>query len=524
MLDGFRISQRFLAIMALYWSTFLLLAGLALWGLFGASAELDEITGRRLDALTELNQVVARNQANRLEVLLSFQHAPGSPLAAIHDHPLSVHLDNMAKRRAENDAAWGKLRAGFNSSAGQTLYENTDTKRRAWTAQVDKAVAAVKGNEMTDAVMAEFLKAGRTEGAALFESFEKMLAYQNERAGATAQQASQRAHRLLYSFIGLTLLVGIPATWMFFSLLSRIRSGFAKADEVSKAIAEGDLSIDSPSDGSDEISHLLQQMHAMRDRLVGLIREVRSTAESVLLAATEVADGNMDLSTRTEQTASNLQQTASTTDELNATVRQNAANSVQANQLALTASEVAGRGGSVVGEVVQTMRGINESSRKISDIIGVIDSIAFQTNILALNAAVEAARAGEQGRGFAVVASEVRSLAQRSAEAAREIKSLINTSVEHVEQGTTLVDRAGNTMQEVVSSIRRVTDIVGEISVASAEQSQAIGLVGNSISQMDQATQQNAALVEQSAAAAASLRDQANQLVASVAGFKLPRS
>ncbi|MBT9457945.1 MAG: methyl-accepting chemotaxis protein [Burkholderiaceae bacterium] len=402
------------------------------------------------------------------------------------------------------------------------MAEDADAKRQAWTAKVDQTFAAVKRGDFSDQVMADFLKSGRTEGKALFDALEQMLRHQEDEATQAAALASLHAHRLLTVFIVLAVLVGVPATWMFFSLLARIRSGFAKADQLSTAIAAGDLTLDIKADGGDEIGHLLGQMHMMRERLLNLIREVRHAAEGVQVAATEVAAGNMDLSARTEQTAGNLQQTASTTDELSTTVRQNADNAGQANQLAKSASAVAGRGGQVVGEVVETMRGINESSRKISDIIGVIDSIAFQTNILALNAAVEAARAGEQGRGFAVVASEVRSLAQRSAEAAREIKTLIGASVEHVEQGTQLVDRAGSTMQEVVSAIQRVSDIVGEISVASHEQSEGVALVGSSITQMDQATQQNAALVEQSAAAASSLRDQANQLVAAVAGFRLP--
>jgi methyl-accepting chemotaxis protein len=238
-------------------------------------------------------------------------------------------------------------------------------------------------------------------------------------------------------------------------------------------------------------------------------------------ASAQIAQGNQDLSGRTEQQASALQETAATMEELGTTVRGNADSAKQANQLAQSASAVAAQGGQVVDKVVTTMQGINESSRKIGDIIGTIDGIAFQTNILALNAAVEAARAGEQGRGFAVVASEVRSLAQRSAEAAKEIKSLIGRSVEQVEQGTTLVDEAGKTMSEIVNSIQRVSDIVAEISAASVEQSTGVSQVGEAVSQMDQATQQNAALVEESAAAAQSMRQQAEQLVRTVAVFRL---
>ena len=255
-------------------------------------------------------------------------------------------------------------------------------------------------------------------------------------------------------------------------------------------------------------------------RMAGAVAAVRAAAGSVETACAEIASGNNDLSSRTEQQASALQQTSSSMDQLGATVRHNADNANQANQLAVSASAVAQQGGDVVAQVVQTMKGINESSSKIADIISVIDGIAFQTNILALNAAVEAARAGEQGRGFAVVASEVRSLASRSAEASKEIKGLISASVERVEQGSAQVDQAGATMTEVVTAIRRVTDIMGEISAASREQSQGVAQVGEAVTQMDQATQQNAALVEEMAAAASSLNAQASDLVQAVAVFK----
>ena len=273
---------------------------------------------------------------------------------------------------------------------------------------------------------------------------------------------------------------------------------------------------DAAPDGS-----VLASMGAMQGQLVGLIGQVRTSADSIATASAQIAQGNMDLSQRTEEQASALEQTAASMEELSSTVKQNADNAKQANQLAQGASAVAIKGGEVVGRVVDTMKDINASSKKISDIISVIDGIAFQTNILALNAAVEAARAGEQGRGFAVVASEVRNLAGRSAEAAKEIKSLISASVERVEQGTALVDEAGVTMTEVVGSIKRVTDIVGEISAASTEQSAGVAQVGEAVTQMDQATQQNAALVEESAAAAESMKTQAEQLVQAVSAFKL---
>lgn len=299
-----------------------------------------------------------------------------------------------------------------------------------------------------------------------------------------------------------------------------IRRSIAMIQQVFSEIGKGNLVARAADEKSDEIGVManLAFMRASLARVVGLVRQ---GSEGVSTASVQIAQGNADLSARTEQEASALEETAASMEELNSTVRQNVDSAHQANQLAMNASTVAIEGGEVVGRVVETMKGINESSRKIFDIISVIDSIAFQTNILALNAAVEAARAGEQGRGFAVVASEVRSLAGRSAQAAKEIKSLISASVERVEHGTTLVDQAGVTMAEVVSSIRRVTDLLGEISTASSEQSKGVEQVGEAVMQMEQATQQNAALVQEMAAAAGSLQSQAQDLVESVAVFKL---
>ncbi len=294
----------------------------------------------------------------------------------------------------------------------------------------------------------------------------------------------------------------------------------AYANAITHRMAQGDLTVDIHLREGDNAS-LLHGIKSMRDNLRRIVGQVRTGSESVATASAEIAQGNQDLSARTESQASALEETAASMEELGSTVRQNADNARQANQLAQSASTVAVQGGEVVAQVVDTMKGINDSSRKIADIISVIDGIAFQTNILALNAAVEAARAGEQGRGFAVVASEVRSLAGRSADAAKEIKQLITDSVSRVEQGTALVDQAGTTMNEVVASIRRVTDIMGEISAASSEQSAGVSQVGEAVTQMDQATQQNAALVEEMAAAASSLNGQAQELVQAVAVFRL---
>ncbi|CDN89222.1 Methyl-accepting chemotaxis sensory transducer [Hydrogenophaga intermedia] len=292
----------------------------------------------------------------------------------------------------------------------------------------------------------------------------------------------------------------------------------AVARQAVRRIAEGDLTGTMPD--SAYAQSLVGALTAMQNAMRTLVGQVHQSSQGIEVASTEIAKGNQDLSARTEQTASNLQQTAASMEQLTGTVRQSADSARQANQLAATAAEVAARGGSVVSQVVTTMDEINHSSRKINDIIGVIDGIAFQTNILALNAAVEAARAGEQGRGFAVVAGEVRNLAQRSAEAAKEIKGLIGASVERVDAGSRLVADAGQTMSEIVGSVQRVSDIIGEITAASGEQSEGIGQVNVAVSQLDQMTQQNAALVEQSAAAAQSLKEQAEQLALVVGRFR----
>jgi methyl-accepting chemotaxis protein len=349
----------------------------------------------------------------------------------------------------------------------------------------------------------------------------KLIEQQEAAVRTTIDQDAAVGKRLMMALSALCLLavaLGGASAWLITrSITHPLRSAVAAAQEV----AAGDLATQLDVQGKDEVTELLQALKYMSESLRNIVSEVRSGTEIIAAASQQLASGNADLSSRTEKQASSLEQTASATEELTSTVKTNADNARQANQMAIVASEVATKGGAVVSEVVGTMGAINESAKKIVDIIGVIDGIAFQTNILALNAAVEAARAGEQGRGFAVVASEVRSLAQRSANAAKEIKTLIDDSVEKVDAGSMQVNKAGATMQEVVTAIRRVTDLMGEISAASQEQTAGIEQVQQAVTQMDQTTQQNAALVEEAAAAADALQDQAGTLAQVVGVFKL---
>jgi methyl-accepting chemotaxis protein len=439
--------------------------------------------------------------------------------------PSAEQQAKLVKEIGERDARIAKGLEGLeqalaNSPDDAVLVAEARKRHGSYVAGVKRIVTLVLGGKQAEASFAadeEMIPMLAPFLAAL----DKLDARQVAKVQATGAENGQliASTRLLAMGMGLlAALLGVAAgLWVVRSVTRPLLRAVAIAD----AVSQGDLTHAIDTSGTDEIATLMRALAAMQASLATLVSTVRQGSDGVATASAEIASGNQDLSSRTESQASALEQTAASMEELGSTVRQNADNARQANQLAISASSVAVQGGAVVGEVVQTMKGINDASRKISDIISVIDGIAFQTNILALNAAVEAARAGEQGRGFAVVASEVRSLAGRSADAAKEIKALISASVERVGQGTLLVDQAGATMQEVVSSIRRVTDIMGEISASSQEQSLGVAQVGEAITSLDQTTQQNAALVEQMAAAAESLKSQAGGLVQAVAVFKV---
>ncbi|WP_404299524.1 methyl-accepting chemotaxis protein [Alicycliphilus denitrificans] len=428
----------------------------------------------------------------------------------------------IEESRASNSPLLKELQDNSSSPEARQLLQKINELRPGYNAALDKAVTLGLSNQLEEA-RTVLNKEVRQQQMTYFKLLEELASHQKKQMDASAktvQEIASATSGLVLTLAAIAAALGAAIAWALTRSITHQLGGEPDyASNVAREIAAGNLAVDVQVKTGDHTS-LIANMQTMRNALVKVVAHVREGSESVAAASTQIAQGNQDLSSRTESQASALEETASSMEELSSTVRQNADNARQANQLAQSASNVAVQGGEVVAQVVETMSGINASSKKIADIINVIDGIAFQTNILALNAAVEAARAGEQGRGFAVVAGEVRSLASRSAEAAKEIKQLITDSVERVEQGSALVDRAGSTMQEVVTSIRRVTDIMGEISAASSEQSAGVSQVGEAVAQMDQATQQNAALVEEMAAAAGGLNRQAQELVQAVAVFK----
>jgi methyl-accepting chemotaxis protein len=445
-------------------------------------------------------------------------------LALLSDEA-AMKLENqkIAATRTHYDEAREKLVRITLSDEGRARIAAVDAARAEAKPLNDKVIELGLANKMEEAtrlLMAQAAPATERWQDALRAN----LAAQKQRNAARYDESETdyaTARTLLISIAGAAALISaVLALLIVRSIVGAVGGEPAEVAELARAIADADLSRRvAVRDGDDR--SIVAAMARMQHALSELVGRVRGSAEGVATASSQIAQGNADLSQRTEEQASALEQTAATMEQLGSTVRLNADNARQASQLAQGASEVAGAGGEVVGRVVGTMKGIQDSSQKIGEIISVIDGIAFQTNILALNAAVEAARAGEQGRGFAVVASEVRSLAQRSAEAARQVKTLITDSIEQVDRGSLLVDEAGRTMKDIVTSVKRVSDIVAEISAATAEQSTGIAQVGEAVSQMDQVTQQNAALVEQSAAAAESLKVQAGDMVTAVGVFRL---
>jgi len=486
-----------------------------------AMFELAKINGNTEDMAT--NWMPSVTMVGDLQIHLNtIRRAEMQHVIAVLGEEKSPEEDPINKAKAKIGEIGDKYKTMVTGAEEEKMWAEYQ-KNLARYYEAQKKLLELSNIGPAEAIASAAYMNGESQAAlrALFKTLDGLIAF-NKQGAEQAYSSAKSTYSVARGGLMLVVLIAIAlAAGLGLWITRLITRPLGFAVQAAQGFAKGDLTVSLDANGKDEISLLLHAMEDMRTSLAGVVSNVRRGSESVANASAEIAQGNHDLSSRTEQQASALEQTAASMEELGATVRGNAESALHANQLAADASVVATQGGEVVSQVVQTMKGINDSSRKISDIISVIDGIAFQTNILALNAAVEAARAGEQGRGFAVVASEVRSLAGRSAEAAKEIKMLINASVERVEQGTTLVDKAGETMEKVVASIKRVTNIMVEISASSNEQAAGVAQVGEAVSHMDTATQQNAALVEQMAAAASSLKQQSQELVNVVAVFKL---
>ncbi len=471
------------------------------------ATRLGTLDAERLSATERWARAIEANASRGWVMFFSADPAIQARLKTEMDEVVAAHTIRL--KRLQEIAA---------TEADKRLLEAISKQRDSYQSlRKDLLARQAAGEDVRELVFKQLFPAAQAYQAVV----EKLVANQRDTMIATRSQAEAAAYAgtvaLAVGGVLAMLLAGLLAWRLTRSIVAPIN----QAKAVAEAIAAGDLTQRIAITGRDQAADLLRALQAMQTSLRATVGQVRSSSHSIHNASAEIATGNLDLSTRTELTASNLQQASSSMQQLSGAVKQSADAAHQASQFAGAAADVAQRGGSVVSQVVATMSEINDSSKKIADIIGVIDGIAFQTNILALNAAVEAARAGEQGRGFAVVASEVRSLAQRSAAAAKEIKTLIVASVDKVESGTRLVASAGQTMGEIVASVQRVSDMIGEVTAAAAEQASGIAQVSDAVAQLDQMTQQNAALVEQAAAAAESLKDQASGLTQSVASFKL---
>jgi len=487
-----------------------LMGGFALWQMSRLNDQLNLIADVRLPGVRD--SLVMAETATRYRTR-EYRLAIAQP----------AEVENLVPRIAQSREAFEKAAKSYEeaiyNAEERAIFEKAMAAWKEYTELTPKLVDAMRQGRVDEAAELVTVDGVKRFDAAL-GLFKELAKYNDDNAGADGKRADEiyANSRTLVILVLLAVISG--GALMGFAIARAITRPLDEAVQLAEAVSQGDLTRSLQSDGRDEVAQLTRALGAMNQRLRELVSQVRTGVESVSTASAQIATGNQDLSSRTEQTASNLQETAASMEQITGTVTQSADTARQANQLAAGAAGAAERGGQVVGRVVDSMNSISESSKKIADIIGVIDGIAFQTNILALNAAVEAARAGEQGRGFAVVAAEVRSLAQRSANAAKEIKTLIGTSVEKVEAGAQLAGEAGSSMDEIVSQVKRVTDLMAEISAAAQEQRDGIGQVNQAIGNLDQLTQQNAALVEESAAAASSMSDQARRLSEAVAVFK----
>ncbi len=512
MLNNMTIKSRLMLVIGMLSLLLMSIGGLGLYGISQSNEGLKTVYEDRTVVAIDLGSILDRMQHIRLNTIMAANLRSESVVRE--------RAGLTAQRDMEINNTWQKFIVTNLTVEEEQLANTWLPQWQVYKESRDRTMSLAQAGDFDGAIANANNDAG-PKFEAVYGTISNMIELQG-RVAAQEYAEAQSNFNSVFMIISTTVVVGVILAIVIGMMLIRAIVGpINEAVNVANAVASGDLTSRIDVNSNNETGRLMQALKQMNDNLVDLVGKVRTSTDSIYTASSEIASGNADLSQRTEEQASSLEETASSMEELTSTVRQNADNARQANQLASGASEVAVKGGAVVGQVVQTMSEINDSSKKIVDIISVIDGIAFQTNILALNAAVEAARAGEQGRGFAVVATEVRTLAQRSAAAAKEIKELISDSVSKVEDGTRLVDEAGATMEEIVSSVKRVTDIMAEISAASQEQSSGIEQVNQAVTQMDEVTQQNAALVEEAAAAAESMQEQAQALTHAVSVFKL---
>jgi methyl-accepting chemotaxis protein len=521
MLANIKIRTLIIAVLGLLMAAVVAIGALGLYGNWRTREAFREVSLRDRESENAFTRIRLLMETNRSQVLQALQHNPQFEWSRLHDHPINVHWTAIDKASQDIASVWKAYYAGIVSADERKLADAWHDKSGGLgIAGVQSAAAAMRGDRWDDAeqVLVKTINPAYRLGMGPSSELSEFLAKRGQVNDASVESETSRLSWLLAGSVLASFLLAAVAMR---ALVRGISAPLQQAIAIARRVADGDLGSRIEVHHGNELGDLLRSLKHMNENLVAIVGSVRDSSDSIAIGAGQIATGNADLSQRTEQQAGSLQQTASSMEQMTATVRANAEAALAAEKLARSASEVAVRGGATVGTVVSTMDEINASSKKIADIIGVIDGIAFQTNILALNAAVEAARAGEHGRGFAVVAGEVRSLAQRSAQAAREIKTLIATSVERVEAGSRQVGEAGRTMEDIVGQVRRVSDLIAEISAATTEQSGGLGQVGDAVSQLDRVTQQNAALVEQSAAAAESLKQQAARLVGAVSAFKL---
>jgi len=521
MFNNFKIKTLLVGVLGLLIGLLAIIGGLGILSAERSVGLVKDVTVANQKNIAERNAIRLDMETGRSQILQALQHNPDLAWSKLHDHPLTNHFNIVDEVSARVTKRWEGYLASIKSPEERKLAEEWFSKSDGLGIEhVRAAAAAVKENRWDDAETVLIKKinpsyrVGDVALKALSEHADTRIAADAAAVASTLGRNTTTVTVVLLGGIALGVFAGLV-------LMKAISEPLAEAMDVAHRVADGDLKGQATAHPENEFGELLRALDKMRDNLAAIVTEVRSGSDTISSASGQIAVGNMDLSQRTGEQAASLEETASSMEELTSTVRQNADNARQANQLAVSASSVATKGGEVVEQVVETMGSINESSNKIVDIIAVIDGIAFQTNILALNAAVEAARAGEQGRGFAVVASEVRNLAQRSAAAAKEIKQLIDDSVSKVESGAKLVNQAGTTMKDIVTSIQRVTDIMGEITSATQEQTAGLEQIHHAITEMDTITQQNVALVEEAASASAALQDQASSLSRVVSVFQI---